>query len=57
MTFPVGLANMVGGVTAGSEPPIGATMAASTLVTVPVIIVFLLVQRHYVEGLTAASIK
>lgn len=57
MTFPVGLANMVGGVTAGSEPPVGATMAASTLVTIPVIIVFLLVQRHYVEGLTAASIK
>ena len=57
MTLPVGMAGMIGGVTAGSEPPIGATMAAATLVTVPVILVFLSVQKQYIAGLTAASVK
>lgn len=57
MTLPVGLANMAGGITAGSEPPVGASMAAATLVTIPVIFVFLWMQRYYVEGLTAASVK
>ena len=57
MTLPVGLASMVGGVTAGSEPPIGPSMAAATLVTIPVILVFLSVQKQYIAGLTAASVK
>lgn len=57
MTLPVGLASMAGGITAGSEPPVGSSMAAATLVTIPVILVFLWVQRYYVEGLTAASLK
>jgi ABC-type glycerol-3-phosphate transport system permease component len=57
MTLPVGLASMIGGVTAGSEPPIGASMAAATLVTIPVIIVFVAVQKQYIAGLTAASVK
>ncbi len=57
MTLPVGMASMMGGVTAGSEPPIGAAMAAATLVTLPVILVFLSVQKQYIAGLTAASVK
>lgn len=57
MTLPVGMASMIGGVTAGSEPPIGATMAASTLVILPVIAIFIMVQRQYIAGLTAASVK
>ena len=57
LTLPVGLATMVGSVTAGSEPPVGATMAASTLVIIPVIIVFVMLQRQYIAGLTAASVK
>jgi multiple sugar transport system permease protein len=57
LTLPVGLANMIGGVTAGSEPPIGASMAAATLVTVPVILIFIAVQKQYIAGLTAASVK
>lgn len=57
MTLPVGMASMIGGVTAGSEPPIGASMAAATLVTVPVIIIFISVQKQYIAGLTAASVK
>jgi multiple sugar transport system permease protein len=57
MTFPVGLNAMLGSVTAGSEPPIGANMAGATLVTIPVILLFIAVQRHYIAGLTAASVK
>jgi len=38
LTLPVGMANMLGGVTAGSEPPIGALMAGARLITLPVII-------------------
>jgi ABC-type glycerol-3-phosphate transport system permease component len=57
MTLPVGMSTMVGSVSAGSEPAIGATMAAATLVSIPVIIVFISVQKQYVAGLTAASVK
>jgi multiple sugar transport system permease protein len=57
MTLPVGMASMIGSVTAGSEPPVGATMAAATLVSIPVILVFVAVQRQYIAGLTAASVK
>jgi multiple sugar transport system permease protein len=57
MTLPVGMASMIGGVTAGSEPPIGASMAAATLVTIPVILIFVAVQKQYIAGLTAASVK
>jgi multiple sugar transport system permease protein len=57
MTLPVGMSTMIGSVSAGSEPAIGATMAAATLVSIPVIIVFLSVQKQYIAGLTAASVK
>lgn len=57
MTLPVGMAAMAGGITAGREPPIGASMAAATLVTIPVILIFVAVQRQYIAGLTAASVK
>jgi ABC-type glycerol-3-phosphate transport system permease component len=57
MTLPVGMAAMVGGVSAGREPPIGPSIAAATLVTIPVIIVFIAVQKQYISGLTAASVK
>jgi len=32
-------------------------MAASTLVVVPMVVVFLMVQRHFVQGLTAFGLK
>jgi multiple sugar transport system permease protein len=57
MTLPVGMVGMLGGVTAGSEPPIGAAMAAATLVSIPVIVIFISVQKQYIAGLTAASVK
>ncbi len=57
MTLPVGMSTMVGSVSAGSEPAIGATMAAATLVSIPVIIIFISVQKQYIAGLTAAGVK
>jgi len=57
MTLPVGLDSIQGGITAGSEAPIGPSMAGATLVTIPIVIVFILVQKHYIAGLTAASVK
>jgi len=57
MTLPVGLASAIGGVTSGREPPIGASMAAATLVTIPVILIFIAVQKQYIAGLTAGSVK
>jgi arabinooligosaccharide transport system permease protein len=57
MTLPVGLAAMLGGVSAGREPPIGPSLAAATLVTIPVIIIFIAVQKQYIAGLTAGSVK
>jgi ABC-type glycerol-3-phosphate transport system permease component len=57
MTLPIGTVSMMGSITAGSEPPVGASMAAATLITIPVIIVFLMVQRYYISGLTAAGVK
>jgi len=51
------LAAVVGNVTSGREPPVGASMAAATLVTIPVILVFVALQKHYIAGLTAGSVK
>jgi multiple sugar transport system permease protein len=56
-TLPIGTASIMGSLMAGSEPPVGAAMAAATLITIPVIIVFLTVQRQYISGLTAAGVK
>jgi ABC-type glycerol-3-phosphate transport system permease component len=57
MTLTVGMDSIQGGLTAGSEAPIGPTLAAATLVTLPIVLVFISVQRHYIAGLTAASVK
>jgi multiple sugar transport system permease protein/arabinosaccharide transport system permease protein len=39
------------------ETPYGAIMAGSFLNTVPIIVVFLLLQRYFVAGLTAGALK
>jgi ABC-type glycerol-3-phosphate transport system permease component len=57
MTLPVGMAAMLTGVAAGSAPPYGPAMAASVLVSIPIIVVFLLLQRYYIAGLTLGGVK
>jgi len=57
MTLPIGMANMLTGVSAGSTPPYGPAMAASTLVCLPTVVLFLAVQKYYIKGLTAGAVK
>ena len=57
MTLPIGMANMLTGVSAGSAPPYGPAMAASTLVCIPTVAIFLAVQKYYINGLTAGAVK
>lgn len=48
---------VTGGATPGAPPPFGPAMAAATLVSIPVILVFLALQRHYIAGLTLGGVK
>jgi ABC-type maltose transport system permease subunit len=32
-------------------------MAAAAMITIPIVILFMLVQKHFVEGLTAGAVK
>jgi N,N'-diacetylchitobiose transport system permease protein len=54
-TITIWLANFTGGVIGGVDW--GAVMAASTLISIPVVIFFLLVQRRIAFGLTAGAVK
>ena len=53
--MPVAIALMSGA--SGYELPFGAIMAASVIVTVPVILLVLVFQRRIVAGLTAGAVK
>ena len=57
MTLPVGMANILSGVSAGSAPPYGPAMVAATFVSIPVIALFVWLQRYYIEGLTAGALN
>src|SRR5690606_32206843 len=52
-TVPVGILDFVG----QYETNWGNLMAASILITAPVVLVFLLIQRQFIAGLTAGSVK
>ncbi len=52
-TLPVALANLVGEHAQDTE----LMMAGSVLTVLPVMLVFLLLQRYYVQGITAGSLK
>ena len=56
LTLPVGVAGMQAQAT-GSATPFGEIMAAATLMSLPVIVLFVLVQRYFIAGLTAGSVK
>lgn len=55
-TLPVGIATLIA-LGAGTKTEYGMILAGSTLVTVPVITVFLSMQRQFVAGLTLGAIK
>jgi ABC-type glycerol-3-phosphate transport system permease component len=52
-TFPVGLV----GLNSYYETPYGLMSAASVVFTLPLMIVFLLMQRQMIAGLTTGSLK
>ena len=54
-TVPVAIALMSG--SSGYELPWGSIMAASVIVTIPLIVLVLLFQRKIVAGLTAGAVK
>lgn len=54
-TVPVAIALFTG--TVQRQDPIAAVMAASVLVTIPLIVLVLIFQRRIVEGLTAGAVK
>jgi multiple sugar transport system permease protein len=59
-TLPVGMAAFTPGTGVGSSTQLGGyatAMAATTILTIPSMIVFLLLQRHFIEGATGAGIK
>jgi len=53
-TVPVAIANFGG---YGFEQPIADRMAATVIVTVPVLVLVLIFQRRIIEGLTAGAVK
>jgi multiple sugar transport system permease protein len=52
-TLPVALANLAGERVQDTE----LMMAGSVLTTLPVMLVFIFLQRYYVEGITTGSVK
>ena len=59
-TLPVGMAAFTPGTGVGQSTQLGgyaAAMAAMTILTIPSILVFLLLQRQFIEGTTSAGIK
>jgi multiple sugar transport system permease protein len=52
-TLPVALANLVGEHVQDTE----LMMAGAVLTVLPVLLVFLFLQRYYVQGITAGSVK
>lgn len=59
-TLPVGMAGFTPGTGVGQSTQLGGyapAMAAMTILTIPSILVFLLLQRQFIEGTTSAGIK
>jgi multiple sugar transport system permease protein len=52
-TLPVALANLLGEHAQDTE----LMMAGAVVTTLPAVAVFLLLQRHYIEGLAAGALK
>jgi len=55
--LPVGMALIRGGIGEANILVMGQVMAGSTLVAIPMIIVFLLFQRYFLQGITIGAIK
>lgn len=58
-TLPVGLAQFFGGQSgvSGSAPQFGPAMAAALSATLPILVIFLVLQRYFVSGITRSGLK
>ena len=56
VTLPVGMATMRNRATGGATP-YNEMMAAATMVSVPIILLFIALQRHFISGLTIGAVK
>jgi len=56
-TVPPAIANFAGTTGSGFEVPWGSIMAATVIVTVPIVILVLIFQRKILAGLTAGAVK
>lgn len=58
-TLPVGLATFVGGGTVGGQSIAyyGMNMAGAVLATIPALVIFLVLQRYFVEGIALTGLK
>ena len=56
MTLPLGL-QLLQAAVAGQQTNYGVIMAAATLVSIPAIIVFILMQRQFISGLLSGAVK
>ncbi len=56
-TVPPAIANFAGTTGSGFEVPWGSIMAATVIVTVPIVILVLIFQRRILSGLTAGAVK
>ena len=57
-TLPAGLATIFGGITGNpSSVNYGVVMAGATLATLPPIIVFIALQRYFVQGIVLSGLK
>jgi multiple sugar transport system permease protein/raffinose/stachyose/melibiose transport system permease protein len=52
-TLPIGILDFVG----QYETNWGSLMAASVLISVPVFVMFIVIQRHFISGLIKGAIK
>lgn len=57
MTLPVGLTLLHSTASGGGATEWGVMMAGSTIVLIPILIIFALLQRHIVEGLSQGAVK
>lgn len=58
-TLPVGIAQYMGSHagTSGSAPAYGPALASATMATLPALLVFFLLQRHFVRGVATTGLK
>lgn len=56
-TLPVGIAQFMGSVNSNAQFQYGTALAACCMAVVPTLIIFLALQRYFVEGIASSGIK